>query len=69
MFLGLADPDPLVRDKEIRIRLRILLSTSKNSKKKTLIPTVPVSDPLVRGVESMDPRLRIPKISWIRNTR
>ncbi len=37
MFLGLPDPDPLVRN-TVRIRLHICLSSSKNSKKTTLIP-------------------------------
>jgi hypothetical protein len=36
MFLGLLDPDPLVRG-TLRIRLRIFLSPSKN---KPLIPAV-----------------------------
>jgi hypothetical protein len=37
MFLGLPDPDPLVRgmdpDPDLRILIRILLSSCKNSKK------------------------------------
>jgi hypothetical protein len=37
MFLGLPDPDPLVRDTD---PAPVLLLFSKNSKKKTWIPTV-----------------------------
>jgi hypothetical protein len=74
MFLGLQDPDP--SEVWIRIRLRALLSSGKNSKKNLdsycfvtsfgLFILDPNPDPLVRG---MDPRIRIhAKMSWIRKT-
>jgi hypothetical protein len=33
IFMGLPDPDPLVRLSEVQIRIQILPSASKNSKK------------------------------------
>jgi hypothetical protein len=77
MFMGLPDPDPLVRGMDPDPDL----SSCKNSKKnldsyyfvtldflssKNDVNVASKSNPLVRG---MDPRIRIhPKMSWIRYT-
>jgi hypothetical protein len=69
MFLGLPDPDPLVRGVDPEIVLKnwffgsILKVNDENSRIRIQDPD---PDPLVRG---MDPRIRIhPKMSWIRIT-
>ncbi len=81
MFLGLPDPDPLVRgmdpDPDPLVRgmdpdpdpAGILKFNDENSRIRIQHPDPdPNPDPLVRG---MDPRIRIrihPKMAWIRNT-